>query len=115
MPLLITAGEAHPPGREDVLVAFGVTDYVGVQPGGEAILECVYNGASEPIAKRFDRLRLVGTFDMAGPIKAGSSHSGASMRKARMSSRFGPKPPASASLHCRPLSARSHSENSARQ
>ena len=67
MPLLITAGEARPPGPEEVLVASGVTDYVGVQPGSEAIVEFVYNGAGEPIVERFDRLRLIGTFDMAGP------------------------------------------------
>jgi hypothetical protein len=67
MPLLLTAGEARPPGPEEVLVSSGVADYVGVQPGAEAIVEFVYSGAGEPIIERFDRLRLVGTFDMAGP------------------------------------------------
>jgi hypothetical protein len=67
MPLLVTAGEARPPGPQEVLVPSGVADYVGVQPGAEAIVEFVYTGAGEPIVRRFDGLRLIGTFDMAGP------------------------------------------------
>jgi hypothetical protein len=67
MPLLVTAGEARPPGLQEILVASGVADYVGVQPGAEAIVEFVYSGVGEPIIQRFDGLRLTGTFDMAGP------------------------------------------------
>jgi hypothetical protein len=67
MPLLVTAGEARRPGPREVLVPSGVADYVGVQPGAEAIVEFVYSGAGEPIIRRFDGLRLIGTFDMAGP------------------------------------------------
>jgi hypothetical protein len=67
MPLLLATGEARPPGPQEVLVPSGVADYVGVQPGAEAIVEFVYSGAGEPIIKRFDGLRLIGTFDMAGP------------------------------------------------
>jgi hypothetical protein len=67
MPLLVTAGEARPPGPQEVLVSADVTDYVGVQPGTAAIVEFVYSGAGEPIIRRFDGLRLIGTFDMAGP------------------------------------------------
>jgi len=67
MPLLITAGMAQVPGPREILVSSGVTDYVGVQPGAEATVEFIYNGAGEPIVKRFDGLRLIGTFDMAGP------------------------------------------------
>jgi len=67
MPLLPTAGEVRPPGPQEILVASGVADYVGVQPGAEGIVEFVYNGAGEPIMERFDGLRLIGTFDMAGP------------------------------------------------
>ena len=67
MPLLPTAGEVRPPGPEEILVPSGVADYVGVQPGAEAIVEFVYNGAGEPIIERLDGLRLIGTFDMAGP------------------------------------------------
>ena len=36
MPLLPPAGEVRPPGSGEVLVASGVADYVGVQPGAEA-------------------------------------------------------------------------------
>src|SRR6516164_2764220 len=67
MPLLVTTGEARPLGPQEVLLPSGVADYVGVQPGAEAIVEFVYSGAGEPIMRRFDGLRLIGTFDMAGP------------------------------------------------
>jgi hypothetical protein len=67
MPLFHAAGEARPPSPQEVLVASGVADYVGVQPGAEAIVEFVYNGVGEPVTQRFDGLRLIGTFDMAGP------------------------------------------------
>src|SRR6516165_537458 len=67
MPLLVTTGEARPPGPQEVLVPSGVADYVGVPPGAEAIVEFVYSGPGEPIIQRFDGLRLIGTFDMAGP------------------------------------------------
>jgi hypothetical protein len=67
MPLLITAGTAQVPGPQEILVSSGITDYVGVQPGAEATVEFIYNGAGEPIVERFDGLRLIGTFDMAGP------------------------------------------------
>jgi len=67
MPLLVTTGEAWPPGPQEVLVASGVADYVGMQPGAEAIVEFVYSGPGEPIIQRFGVLRLIGTFDMAGP------------------------------------------------
>src|SRR5215469_997668 len=67
MPLLVTTGEARPPSPQEVLVPSGVADYVGVPPGAEAIVEFVYNGPGEPIIQRFDGLRLIGTFDMAGP------------------------------------------------
>src|SRR5499427_6102444 len=67
MPLLVTTGEARPPSPQEVLVPSGVADYVGVQPGAETIVEFVYSGPGEPIIQRFDGLRLIGTFDMAGP------------------------------------------------
>ena len=41
MPLLVTRGEARPPGPQELLVPSGVADYVGVQPGAEAIVEFV--------------------------------------------------------------------------
>ena len=49
MPLLVTTGEARPPGPQEVLVPSGVADYVGVPPGAEAIVEFVYSGPGEPI------------------------------------------------------------------
>jgi hypothetical protein len=67
MPLLITGGAARPPDPHEVLVASDVADYVGVQPDAEAIVEFVYSGAGDPITQRFDGLRLIGTFDIAGP------------------------------------------------
>ena len=67
MPLLVTTGEARPPGPQEVLVPSGVADYVGVQPGAEAIVEFVYTADGQPIIQRFDTLKLIGTFDMAGP------------------------------------------------
>src|SRR5215471_6175715 len=67
MPLLVITAGARSPGPQEVLVPAGVADYVGVPPGAEAIVEFVYSGPGEPIIQRFDGLRLIGTFDMAGP------------------------------------------------
>jgi hypothetical protein len=67
MPLLGATGEARPPTPPEVLVPSGLADYIGVQPGAEAIVEFVYSGTGEPIIQRFDGLRLIGTFNMAGP------------------------------------------------
>jgi len=67
MPLLSTGGATRAPGPHEVLVASGVADYVGVQPGAEAIVELVYTGDKEPIVQRFDGIRLSGTFDLVGP------------------------------------------------
>jgi hypothetical protein len=67
MPLLTTGGANRAPDPHEVLVASGVTDYVGVQPGAEATVELVYTGDKEPIVQRFDGLRLSGTFDLVGP------------------------------------------------
>jgi hypothetical protein len=67
MPLLTTGGATRSPGPHEVLVASGVADYVGVEPGAEAIVELVYTGDKEPIVQRFEGLRLSGTFDLVGP------------------------------------------------
>jgi hypothetical protein len=101
MPLLITAGMAQLPGPQEILVSSRVTDYVGVQPGAGATVEFIYNGAGEPIVERFDGLRLIGIFDMAGPDQGrGSSHSGGSTREDRMSSPFAVSRRGSAPPHC---------------
>jgi hypothetical protein len=94
VPLLITAGEARPPDLQEVLVASGVADYVGVQPGAEAIVEFVYRGAGEAITQRFDGFRLIGTFDVAGPDQIpalDSSSPTISAGPARSGSSAGPK------------------------
>jgi hypothetical protein len=70
MPLLITGGADRAPDPHEVLVASGVTDYVGVQPGAEASVELVYTGVKEPIVQRFDGFRLTGTFELVGPDEA---------------------------------------------
>ncbi|MBO0736874.1 MAG: hypothetical protein J2P48_09935 [Alphaproteobacteria bacterium] len=67
MPLLTTGGVARAPGPHEVRIPSGVADYVGVQPGTDAIVELVYTGGKEPIVQRFDGLRLSGTFDLVGP------------------------------------------------
>jgi hypothetical protein len=54
MPLLVTTGEARAPGPEEVLVPSGVADYVGVQPGAEAIVEFVYSDVDRPMAGAAD-------------------------------------------------------------
>jgi hypothetical protein len=67
MPLLITGGADRAPDAHEVVVASGVTDYVGVQPEAEATVELVYTGDRVPIVQRFEGLRLTGIFDLAGP------------------------------------------------
>jgi hypothetical protein len=67
IPLFATAGNVRPPEPSEVLVASGVTDYVGVQPGAEAAVELIYSAVKPPITQRLEKVRLIGTFDMAGP------------------------------------------------
>jgi hypothetical protein len=67
MPLLRTAGELRAPRLGEVLVASGVADYVGVQVGSEATIELIYTGGEQPLARRFEGVRLIGTFDLVGP------------------------------------------------
>jgi hypothetical protein len=67
IPLVVTAGAARAPASGEVLVASAVADYVGVQPGAQAAVELVYTGIEPPIVRRLNALRLIGTFDVAGP------------------------------------------------
>jgi hypothetical protein len=67
IPFLPVAGEFRPPQVDELLLPITVTDYVGVQPGARATVELVYANANPPIVRRLDNLRLVGTFDIAGP------------------------------------------------
>lgn len=43
------------------------TDYVGVRPGAEATVDLMYVNANPPIVRRFEKLRLIGTFELVGP------------------------------------------------
>ncbi|MFL5239037.1 MAG: hypothetical protein ACJ8EL_15830 [Rhizomicrobium sp.] len=66
-PLLATSGTVHPPERNEVVVASGVSDYVGVRPGAEATVDLTYVDTNPPIVRRFEGLRLIGTFELIGP------------------------------------------------
>ncbi|MGY8676459.1 hypothetical protein Q2941_01355 [Bradyrhizobium sp. UFLA05-153] len=66
-PLFATSGTVRPPDRIEVVVPSGVTDYVGIRPGAEATVDLMYVNANPPIVRRFDKLRLIGTFDLVGP------------------------------------------------
>jgi hypothetical protein len=66
-PLLPTSGTVRPPERNEIVVPSEVTDYVGVRPGVEATVDLMYVNANPPIVRRFERLRLIGTFELVGP------------------------------------------------
>jgi len=69
-PLLATSGTVRPPERNEIAVPSGVTDYIGVRLGAEATVDLMYVDANPPIVRRFDGLRLTGTFDLVGPDQA---------------------------------------------
>jgi hypothetical protein len=67
-PLLTTSGTVRPPERNEIVAPSAVTDYVGIRPGAaEATVDLIYVNANPPIARRFEKLRLVGTFELVGP------------------------------------------------
>ena len=66
-PLLATSGTVWPPERNEVVVPSGITDYVGVRPGAEATIDLMYVDVNPPIVRRFEGLRLIGTFELVGP------------------------------------------------
>ena len=66
-PLLPTSGMVRPPERNEVVGPSGVTDYVGVRPDAEATIDLMYVSANPPIVRRFEKLRLIGTFELVGP------------------------------------------------
>ena len=66
-PLLPTSGTVRPPDRNEVVVPSGVADYVGIRPGAEATVDLMYVNANPPIVRRFEKLRLSGTFELVGP------------------------------------------------
>jgi hypothetical protein len=65
--MLATSGTMNPPDRNEVIVPSGVTDYVGIRPGVEATVDLMYVNANPPIVRRFDKVRLIGTFELVGP------------------------------------------------
>jgi len=66
-PLLATSGTVRPPEHNEVVVASGITDYVGVRTGAEATVDLMYVDVKPPIVRRFEGLRLIGTFELIGP------------------------------------------------
>jgi hypothetical protein len=64
---LLSSESLKPPDHGQVEVASAVTDYVGVRPGTEAIIELIYAGTTPAVVRRFEGIQLVGTFDAAGP------------------------------------------------
>ncbi|RZN33895.1 hypothetical protein [Bradyrhizobium sp. Leo121] len=66
-PLLATSGTVRPPDRNEVVIPSGVTDYVGIRPGAEATVDLTYPNANPPIVRRYEKLRLIGTFELVGP------------------------------------------------
>jgi hypothetical protein len=67
IPLLPAAGEFRSPRANEMLLPTTVTDYVGIQTGAKGAVELVYTHSNPPIVRRLDNLRLIGTFDIAGP------------------------------------------------
>jgi len=66
-PLLAMSGTVRPPERNEVVVPSGITDYVGIRPGAEATIDLMYVDVNPPIVRRFEGLRLIGTFELVGP------------------------------------------------
>jgi hypothetical protein len=67
IPLLPASGEFRCPQVDEILLPSTITDYVGVQPGAKAIVELVDVNSDPPIVHRLENVRLIGTFDIAGP------------------------------------------------
>lgn len=67
IPLLPTSGVTRSPTRKEIVVPSNVADYVGVRPDVEATVDLIYTRVSPPIVRRYEGLRLIGTFDAAGP------------------------------------------------
>jgi len=66
-PLLPTSGTVRPPEGNEIVVPSDVTDYVGVRPDTEATVDLMYVNANPPIVRRYEKLRLIGTFQLVGP------------------------------------------------
>src|SRR5499433_3202039 len=55
------------PSPQETLVPSSVSDYVGVRPGAQAIIELRYTGVTPPIVRRLEGMHLIGTFEVVGP------------------------------------------------
>lgn len=67
IPLLRATGEFRSPEAGEVLAPSDVTNYVGVQPGADAIIELIYTGIEPAIRRTVEGQRLLATFDAVGP------------------------------------------------
>ena len=67
VPLLHVTGEHSLPEAGQVLAPSDVTNYAGVQPETDAIVELIYTSAAPPIRRTVEGQRLLGTFDAIGP------------------------------------------------
>jgi hypothetical protein len=67
IPLLPASGEFRCPQVDEILLPSTIADYVGVQPGAKATVELVDVNSIPPIVHRLENVRLIGTFDIAGP------------------------------------------------
>ena len=68
IPLLVTDGIARGPASGEVLVPAVVAEYVGVRLDARATLELIHvDSSGPPIVRRYENLRVIGTFDAVGP------------------------------------------------
>ncbi len=67
IPLFATSGSFRAPNPREIVVPTSVADYVGVRPGAKATVDLMYAGVTPAIVRRFEGLRILGTFDAAGP------------------------------------------------
>jgi hypothetical protein len=68
IPLLVANGIGRAPREGEVSIPAVIADYVGVRPGVRASVELIeIGGSGPPIVRRYDDLRVIGTFDAVGP------------------------------------------------
>jgi hypothetical protein len=70
IPLFAASGAFRTPSPHEIVVPTSVADYVGVRPGAEATVDLMYTGVTPAIVRRFEGLRMIGTFDAVGPDQA---------------------------------------------
>jgi hypothetical protein len=68
IPLLVTSGTARAPAAGEVLIPTVVAEYVGIRADTRANVELIHHrNLGQPIVRRYDDLRVIGTFDTLGP------------------------------------------------